>query len=142
MTPARSARLALAILLVPMLAWADEAPCRRDGDNVVCQRDGFDKLVKKLIDEKARADVLDVKLTAVNADLAGLTASLTACESKLPAVPPTPSATRVVVPVVLGAIGAAILTGSMAIDLEASGRVAGAIVGLAAVSVGIVLALP
>ena len=128
-------RVFVPLILMTGVAWADESPCRRDGDNVVCQRDGFDKLVKKLIDEKARADVLDVKLTSVTADLGAVTTALRTCEA---AKPPQ----RSVGPVVTAAIGAAVLTAAVAIDLTVVGRVAGAVVGLAAVGVGITLALP
>jgi hypothetical protein len=44
--------------------------------------------------------------------------------------------------VLVGALGAAILTTSVAIDIGPTGRVTGAVVGLAAVGTGIVLALP
>lgn len=137
-------RVFVPLILMTGVAWADESPCRRDGDNVVCQRDGFDKLVKKLIDEKARADVLDVKLAEMTASRDDVTKAMAACEARPPVVlpPPVIPAWRTVTPVVLSAVGAAVLTTGVAIDLGPTGRVTAAVVGLAAVGVGVVLALP
>ena len=137
-------RAVVTVILMTGVAWADEPPCRADGDRVSCDKPSFDKLVKKLIDEKARADVLDVKLAEMTASRDDVTKAMLACESKPPVVLPPPAipAWRTVMPVVLSAVGAAVLTTSVAIDIGATGRVTGAVVGLAAVGVGVVLALP
>lgn len=126
---------------------AEPPPCRNTGSEenptVTCDRRGFDVLVKKLIDTKASADTLKLRLDAAEKTNAETKTALGACLSRPEPTPPAPpSARRAVAPVVLGVVGAAILTTSVAIDIGSTGRVAGAVVGLAAIGVGVVLALP
>ena len=137
--------LALILMLgVPSISRAAEDPCRADDTTVTCTRPAFDKLMAKIIDARADRDIAKVKLDSVTRDLADVTAALEACERRPPVViePPKPTALRSVLPVLVGALGAAILTTSVAIDIGPTGRVTGAVVGLAAVGTGIVLALP
>lgn len=126
---------------------AEPPPCRNTGSEenptVTCDRRGFDVLVKKLIDTKASADSLKIQLDAAEKSGLETKAALDACLSRPEPTPPTPpSAQRALAPVILSAVGAAILTTSVAIDIGATGRVTGAVVGLAAIGVGVVLALP
>lgn len=132
-----------AFLLTASVAVAEEAPCRPDGDRVVCNRAGFDVLVKKLIDAKASTETLSIKLDAMTKDADDAHKALEVCLSRPEPKPPEPvSAQRAVLPVVLGAVGASVLVGSIAADIGTSGRTIGAVVGSALVGAGIVLALP
>jgi len=133
----------LVLCLTASAASAEEAPCRPVGDTVVCNRAGFDVLVKKLIDSKAATETLSIKLDAMTQDANDTHKSLEACLSRPIPEPPAPmSAQRAVTPVVLGVVGAAVLTASVAADIGSSGRAIGAVVGSALVGTGIVLALP
>jgi hypothetical protein len=133
----------LGALFTASSAWAEEPPCRPVGDTVVCNRAGFDVLVKKLIDAKAEGEKLSIKLDAMTQDANDTHKSLEACLSRpIPEPPKPPSAQRAVLPVVLGAVGASVLVGSIAADIGSSGRTIGAVVGSALVGTGIVLALP
>ena len=134
-------------LMVSVASAAEPPPCRNTGSEenptVTCDRRGFDVLVKKLIDSKATTDSLKIQLDAAEKSGLETKAALDACLAKPePKTPTPPSAQRAIAPVIVAALGAAVLTTSVAIDLGATGRVAGAVVGLAAVGVGIVLALP
>ena len=134
--------LALAIL-VPAVALADDPPCKPDGDGVKCSRAGFDVLVKRLIDTDAKAKEVAIRLAASEHSVAEVKAALDACLARpIPKPPPPPSAFSRVLPVALGIVGAATLTASVAGDWGAGGRTTGAVVGLALVGTGIVLALP
>lgn len=137
-------RVIVPLILMINVAWADEAPCRRDGDNVVCQRDGFDKLVKKLIDEKARADVLDVRLTEMTASRDDVTKAMLACESKPPVVvpPPVKPTWQAVGPVVLSIVGSGVLGVVAMMDGATTGRAVGAVVGFLSVGAGLYWAIP
>lgn len=133
----------VSLVLWPAGAMAEE-PCRADGDRVSCEREAFDKLMAKVVDARARANALEVRLKAAVADREDVAAALKACAEKPPPEPVVlkPTALRAVGPVILSAIGAAVLTAAVAVDVGASGRVTGAVVGLAAVGIGVVLALP
>lgn len=132
-----------AIGLTASVAVADEAPCRPDGDLVICKRAGFDVLVKKLIDSKAESEKLVIKLEAMTKDADDAHKALETCLSRPEPKPPEPvSAQRAIAPVVAAALGAAVLVGSVSADIGSTGRTVGVVVGLAAVGAGIVLALP
>lgn len=55
-------------LCAPLLARADDQPCRAVGDTVVCQRAGFDVLVSKLLDARKERDVCVLAAEARTAD--------------------------------------------------------------------------
>ena len=65
-------------LCAPLLARADEQPCRSVGDTVVCQRAGFDVLVHKLLDAKADAKKCVLEAESRTADAAVLKARVDA----------------------------------------------------------------
>lgn len=48
--------LAILALWIPGAAFADEKPCRQDGQAVVCTREGFDTLVAKVVDARREAE--------------------------------------------------------------------------------------
>ena len=62
-------------LCAPLLARADE-PCKSVGATVVCQREGFDKLVGKLLDARASASKCVLEAESRTADAAVLKARL------------------------------------------------------------------
>lgn len=57
------------VLMGAVVARATEQPCHRDGSNVVCTKEGFEKLVDATIDFKAQAQDTTLKLTARERDL-------------------------------------------------------------------------
>jgi hypothetical protein len=59
-------------LCAPMLAKAEEAPCRPEGATVVCQRAGFDTLVGKLLDARKAAQECVLRSESSAADAAVL----------------------------------------------------------------------
>ena len=132
-----------AMLLLTSVAAADEAPCRPDGDRVICNRAGFDVLVRKLVDAKAEGEKLSIMLDVSKKDADDAHKALETCLSRPEPKPPEPvSAQRAIAPVVAAALGAAVLVGSVSADIGSTGRTVGVVVGLAAVGAGIVLALP
>lgn len=137
-------RLFVALILASTPALADEAPCRADGDRVSCDRPSFDTLVKSCVDSKAAAKACAIRLDAMAQSVDDAETALAACLSRPPPEPVVikPTAFRAVGPVVLGVVGAAILTASVTSDWAVGGRATGAIVGSAFVGTGIVFALP
>ncbi len=136
--------LLLAIALAPVVALADEPPCKADGDRVTCTRAGFDVLVKRLIDADALAKERAIRLAAADQSVAETKAALDACLAKPPPEPVVvkPTALRALSPVVAGVVGAAVLTASVAADWGVGGRATGAVVGSAIIGAGILFALP
>jgi hypothetical protein len=124
----------------PKTARAEESACRANGSDVTCTRVGFDKLMSRLTDEMQGKKTATIQRDAAEARAYDLEDALLKCsESIPPPPPPPPSALRRVLPVVLGIVGAGVLVGSVAIDAPAGVQVSGAVVGLAAVTAGIVL---
>lgn len=111
---------------------------------VLCDEKAFDTLVHKLVDLEAKGNAAQIKLDAEKARADDLDAALKTCVQSIPPPPPPPpappSAFRRVLPVALGIVGAGILVGSAAIDAPAGVQVSGAVVGLVAVTTGVVLA--
>ena len=66
------------LILAPLIAFAEEQPCRADGDTVVCKREGFDVLVRKVIDARATADKCVLEAESRTADAKVLDAKLAA----------------------------------------------------------------
>ena len=94
----------------------------------------------RLTDEIKLAKTATIQRDAAEARAYDLEDALLKCsESIPPPPPPPPSAFRRVLPVALGIVGAGLLVGSVAIDAPAGVQVSGAVVGLAAVTTGIVL---
>lgn len=66
----------LGLVVFPLVALSEEAPCRADGDTVVCQRAGFDTLVKKFLDTKAALEKCVLEAESRTADMKVLDARL------------------------------------------------------------------
>lgn len=136
-------RLAVLLTLVPYVAASGEMPCRADGDRVSCARDGFDTLVKSCVDAKADAKACGIRLAATEERVVETDQALAQCLTRpVPQPIAPPKAWTRVMPVVLGVVGAAVLTASITSDWSVGGRAAGAIVGSALVGTGVVFALP
>jgi len=60
-------RAALLALLIALPAAAEDAPCKRQGDLVVCRREGFDTLVAKTVSFKAEAEKAAARIVALEA---------------------------------------------------------------------------
>jgi ABC-type uncharacterized transport system ATPase subunit len=126
------------LILAPIVAFAEEQPCRAEGDTVVCQREGFDVLVHKLVDAKASADACVVmreadaaNLRVSDAKLAAAVASADVARAELAAekAKPKPWARR------FTALGAAAV-GGVAVGLAPS--VSSESVSAALLTVGVV----
>ncbi len=131
-------------VLVGLPAWADDAPCVRktinDKPSIVCGEGSFNILVTRIIDAQAAEKKAYVDLGVATEQMDDLRDALDECVKSIPPPPPPPpSALRRVLPVALGIVGAGILVGSVAIDAPAGVQVSGAVVGLAAVTTGLVL---
>ena len=61
-----------AIMALTIPAWAQESPkaCTGSGDKVTCSREGFDKLVKGYVDQKASTEKCVIELDAAKAAIA------------------------------------------------------------------------
>jgi hypothetical protein len=57
----------LLALLLALPAAAEDAPCKRQGDLVVCRREGFDTLVAKTVSFKAEAEKAAARIVALEA---------------------------------------------------------------------------
>lgn len=68
--------LAALLFLAPLLARAEDGPCQAEGTTVVCQREGFDTLVGKLLDARAAAEKCALQSQVKDADGAALAARL------------------------------------------------------------------
>ncbi len=66
------------LILAPVVALGEEGPCRADGDTVVCKREGFDVLVRKVIDARASAEKCVLEAESRTADAKVLDAKLAA----------------------------------------------------------------
>jgi len=60
-------RAALLVLLIALPAAAEDAPCKRQGDLVVCRREGFDTLVAKTVSFRAEAEKAAARIVAMEA---------------------------------------------------------------------------
>lgn len=127
-----------------LVSSAARAECRNVGPDVTCDKPSFDTLMSKCLDFDKSAKVCTVKLDAVNANLVGVTQSLTACESKPPPEPVVikPSAMSKVGPVVLSIIGSGVLGVTAMMDGATTGRAVGAVVGFLSVGAGLYWAIP
>jgi hypothetical protein len=57
----------LLALLLALPAVAEDSPCKRQGDLVVCRREGFDVLVAKTVSFKAEAEKAAARIVAMEA---------------------------------------------------------------------------
>lgn len=134
---------AVLLTLTPYLANAEEAPCRPEGDRVSCDRPSFDTLVRGCTDAKAAVKSCGLRLDAMTQRSDESETALAVCLAR-PAPQPIepPKAWTRVAPVMLAAVGAAVLTASITSDWGTSGRATGAVVGSAFVGTGIIFTLP
>ena len=60
------------IMILTIPAWAQESSkaCTGSGDKVTCSREGFDKLVKGFVDQRATTEKLIIELDAAKAAIA------------------------------------------------------------------------
>lgn len=56
-------RIFLVVIFLSLPAVAQETTCKALGPLVTCQREGFDKLVRGYIDQKAKADLCELDLS-------------------------------------------------------------------------------
>jgi len=125
------------LLLGLSVARADEDPCKPVGSTVVCDRAGFEILVKKLIDSDADAKRTKVLLDAKTADYEEAQTALTDCLD-IPKVPPVPVPKELAVgPMVLGIAGGLVAGALAVVDTSATVRATGVVVGSALVGAGI-----
>jgi len=130
-------------VFAPLLALAEDGPCRSENGNVVCPKPSFDKLMGKCIDADKGSKTCAIRLAAVEQTAQDTQKALDECLARpLPPPPPKPSALRPVGAVVAGVVGGALIVSSVVLDIGAGGRVAGAGVGLLLIGGGVVLAIP
>jgi hypothetical protein len=125
-------------------AIAEDLPCFRktvnDRPSVVCGEESFNILMARIIDAQAAEKKAYIDLGVIQAHNSEMQEALDECVKSIPPPPPPPpSAFRRVLPIALGIVGAGLLVGSVAIDAPTGVQVSGAVVGLAAVTTGVVL---
>jgi hypothetical protein len=125
-------------------AIAEDLPCFRktvnDRPSIVCGEDSFNILMARIIDAQTAQKNAYIDLGVIQAHNSDMQEALEECTKSIPPPPPPPpSAFRRVLPVALGILGAGLLVGSVAIDAPTGVQVSGAVVGLAAVTTGVVL---
>lgn len=138
-----------ALYLLVRTARAEEAPCRRDGEHVICTVAGLKVLTDRILDT-------DVSLRTCQEQLRDAQGRMIACDKdcavRAPVVPPAPAEPRVSAPasaakVLTGAslvaIGATGLTLAAALmDVSGDWRAGLATVGVISLSIGVVMVLP
>ena len=132
--------------LVCERAVAQEKPCVPQGDTVVCQRAGFDALVRATLDAKADAKTCKIQREAVEAERDDVRRALDEQLAKVPPPPPPPppkpSKVRPAIGLALGVIGGALVTTAVASDFSFGARGTLGLVGLATASTGFFLTVP
>ncbi len=135
-------RLLVLILMVPMIAGAQDLPCRAVGTGplatVSCRRDAFDDLMDRMIEDEAELKKQEVRLKEAARANVDLRMALSACighgvDSKKHAYP--------ALPILLTALGGAVIGSSIAGQWPSGGRTVGVVVGSAVVSTGLIVAL-
>lgn len=141
------------MLLAAINAWADDAPrqepaCRREAGRVSCSEAGFKALTDTLVEYRGAEEKCQMRhqacLTTREAAEAALVASEAArkvAEDKLAAIKP-PNTLRPVLAVAGAVLGAAALTAGLLLDVPPQARLALGAGGLGAVAVGFVFVLP
>ena len=122
--------------------------CRRSGSEIVCKAEGFDLLVRELVEARGRADTCALKLEEQSATARDLEGQLASCRA-LCAVSPTPipatpraPAWRPIVAFALGVGGAAAAALSFSSSIPTEARIGLGIGGAAALAGGVVFVLP
>jgi len=138
-------RLAILLAFLPAIAWAEDAPCRAEGSAVICNRQGFDTLVSKVLEARGAAEkcvleaesrtadqkVLEARLALVTSERELALARVRELETK-----PFPRGRMLAaVGLGLGAGVAAALAPSVSSDAAAIGLGGVAVVGAAAAAV-------
>lgn len=139
--------LTFALALAPTTARAAD-DCRRSGEEIVCKAEGFDLLVRELLEARARGDSCQLKLEEADRRLVDAGSELSACRaaclvspSPIP-TPAQPSTWRPVLAFALGVGGAAATALSFVGAIPAEGRIALGVGGVAALAGGVVFVLP
>ncbi len=141
------------LLLSALNAWADDAPkqepaCRRENGRVSCSEAGFKTMTDALIDYRAAEEKWSLRHTACVTTREAAETGLVACEAgrkvaedRLAAIKP-PSVLRPVLAVTAAVLGAAALTGALALDVPPQVRFGLGAGGLAGVAAGFIFVIP
>lgn len=129
---------------------APARPCVPQGDTVVCQRPGFDALVRATLDAKAAAKTCGVQLDAMTRERDDTVAGMSAMQKKLedvlatpPPPPPKPSALRPAVGFALGVVGTvAVAVAPVLTEASLGARMGLGAGGVVAIGTGLWLVLP
>lgn len=135
----------LGIALVPLLALADEPPCRREGERVSCASDSFKLLTDSCVQSKADAKACGLRLEDSVKDVEAREVEMRACQAALAAVPPLkppPSATKPLIGYGTGVASTVLLLTAILAPLPDAARLTLGGVGLVGLGGGVVLVLP
>lgn len=130
--------IAALIVLFTAAAHAEDGACHADGENVVCTKVGFDKLVDVVLDERARADIAEARFKSSKADVDTLRIALDKCAT---VKVDEPSARRPALAYAAGVIGSAAVAISPFIQSR-SAQAALASLGLVMVGAGFSFVIP
>lgn len=134
--------LIVTILLTCKIAFGEEQPCRREGDRISCTERGFKVLTDKIIDLKAEAQGLDLKLDAARQNEADARKALEECIATIPPPPPPKKLWKPITGYALGVVGTVGLVLAAALDTSFGARAGTAALGVGALAGGFVLVLP
>ncbi len=138
--------LAFVLAARPEIAAAND--CRRSGAEIVCKAEGFDLLVRELLEARAAASQCGIALEARVSDLSAQEAELNACRAAGAGVTPTATTTKAVgswkpiVALALGIAGTAGAALALASDAPTGARIGLGVGGAVALAGGVVVALP
>ena len=137
---------ALALILAARPETAAATDCRRSGSEIVCKAEGFDLLIRELLEARAASSQCQVTLEARGAELAAKETELNACRAAgaVPVAPVTPAgvAWKPIVALALGVAGTAGAALALATDAPTGARIALGVGGAAALAGGVVVSLP
>lgn len=122
-----------------------EEPCQTQGDRVSCTSDGFKRLTQIIIENKARADKCDLRLTDAVKDSERLFVEVDACHAALQAIPPPPpppSPVRPMTGLALAVLGTVSLAGVTVMDMPSGARFPIMLLGFGLLGTGAVLVWP
>lgn len=138
-------RLVAFIAFVPLLAVAQEAPCRREGDRVSCDASGFKTLTDACTQFKADAKTCSLRLEDARKDIEATGFKLGACQAALAAVPPLEpprSATRQLLGYGTGIASTVILLTALVAPLPGAAKFTLGGVAVVGLGGGVILVLP
>lgn len=136
---------ALGLILVLVAGAAQAQPaCREEGDQVICTKDGFKTLTDLTLEFKAEATKCGLKLSAAQARVSALEATLGSTQVPTPQpVQPAKVPMKPVLAVVAGILGSAAITTAIAADMDPTNRAGLGLTGLCSLSAAfIIIAVP